>query len=370
MGYRTAWISVMSRFRLASPFSLFLGICLMVLPVRADLDVESAERVLVKLHHAASQGDGDTYFSLFTEDAIFIGTDASERWTITDFKAYAMPYFSAGRGWTYRKTERHINVSAAGTHASFDEILNNEHFGVCRGTGVLRAVEGEWKIEQYHLTIPLPNKIAHEVAAAIHALEIREQTVLLRESFDHPQLPELFTVGMGQWNIVGHYLQGRQLAADNHTAFRKIYLDHQDVEYAYELKLDGEAFHQLLINWGLAHIAKVVIRYDGISIIKIREEKKRLQMKELGHDQGLDPLDGDWSEPNRTLAQAPLQLNPDQWYQVVVRMVNDQISATIDGTTIIGTHPGITEKKDNFGFQAGGLEGTASFDNIEVINLR
>lgn len=347
-----------------------LGFGVSALPASAALDAAAAEQVLVKLHHAASQADGATYFSLFTDDAVFMGTDASERWTIAEFKDYALPYFSAGRGWTYRKTERHINVAAAGTHASFDEMLHNEHFGVCRGTGVLRAVDGVWKIEQYHLTIPLPNKMAHEVADAIQAWEIREANVLLRESFDQRVLPELFTVGQGQWDIVGHYLQGRQLAADNHTAFRKIYLDHQDVEYAYDMKLNGEAFHQLLINWGLAHIAKVVINYDGISIIKIREEKKRLQMQSLGHDQGRDPLNGDWSEPNRTLAQAPLHLNPDQWYKVVVRMVDDQISASIDGLTITGQHPGITEKKDNFGFQAGGLEGTVSFDNIEVINLR
>lgn len=360
----------MPRFRFTSSFPVLLGLCVMALPLRAALDLESAERVLVKLHHAASQADGETYFSLFTDDAIFMGTDASERWTVADFKAYAMPYFSTGRGWTYRKTARHINVADEGTHASFDEMLHNEHFGVCRGTGVLRAVNGEWKIEQYHLTIPLPNQLAHEVADAIQAFEVREANVLLRESFDHQQLPERFTVGQGQWDIVGHYLRGQQLAADNHTAFRKIYLDHQNVEYAYDMKLNGDAFHQLLINWGLAHIAKVVIRYDEVSILKIKEEKKRLQMQELGHDQGRDPLDGNWSEPNRTLAQASLQLNPDQWYRVVVRMVDDEISATIDGITIVGAHLGITEKKDNFGFQAGGLEGHVSFDNIEVIDLR
>ena len=99
---------------------------------------------------------------------------------------------------------------------------------------------------------------------------------LLRESFDSEELPALFTVGKGKWEIVDGALRGQQLAADNHTAFRKIYLDHQHVRYAYDMKLTGEAFHQLLINWGLAHIAKVVIRYEEASVWKIKEANKKL----------------------------------------------------------------------------------------------
>ena len=205
-------------------------------------DLKAAHEVLDQLHHLASQADGEAYFALFA--------DASERWTVDQFKAYAMPYFTAGRGWTYRTTERQINVAASGDHASFDELLANKSFGMCRGTGVLRRVDGEWKIEQYHLTIPLPNALAHDIADTIKAHTDREAHMLLRESFDAEALPELFTVGQGLWTIVNQSLRGQQLAADHHTAFRKIYLDHQNVEYAYDLKLENDAFHQLLINWG------------------------------------------------------------------------------------------------------------------------
>lgn len=192
---------------------------------------------------------------------------------------------------------------------------------------------------------------------------------LLRESFDSEELPPLFTEGQGDWKIVDGYLRGQQLAADNHTAFRKIYLDHQNVRYAYDLKLAGEVFHQLLINWGLAHIAKVVIRYDEASIWKIKEEKKRRQMTELGHDQGHDPLQGNYTEPTTALSTVPLGLKPDTWYRVVIEMKDDQLSVQIDGQTASGTHLGITEKKDNFGFQAGGLTGQVSIDNITVVDL-
>jgi hypothetical protein len=192
---------------------------------------------------------------------------------------------------------------------------------------------------------------------------------LLRESFDSEELPALFTVGKGKWEIVDGALRGQQLAADNHTAFRKIYLDHQHVRYAYDMKLTGEAFHQLLINWGLAHIAKVVIRYEEASVWKIKEANKRKQMTELGHDQGRDPLQGNWDEPTTALSTVPLNLRPDTWYRVVVEMKDDQLSVQIDGQTASGSHIGITEQKDNFGFQAGGLTGQVSIDNIEVIDL-
>ena len=67
--------------------------------------------------------------------------------------------------------------------------------------------------------------------------------LLFKENFDRAGLPELFTVGQGAWEIVDGTLRGRQLAEDNHTAFRKIYLDHHDVIYEYDIKLEGEGFH-------------------------------------------------------------------------------------------------------------------------------
>ena len=117
----------------------------------------------------AASASFSRYFSLFAADGVFIGTDAGERWTVDQFKAYAKPYFDKGQGWTYTRVERHVNVSADGGHASFDELLDNAGLGRCRGTGVLRRVAGEWKIEQYHLTIPVPNALAADLAARIRA---------------------------------------------------------------------------------------------------------------------------------------------------------------------------------------------------------
>jgi hypothetical protein len=128
---------------------------------------DAASQLLDRFHRAASLAKFDEYFASFTPDGVFIGTDASERWTVEQFKAYARPHFDKGRGWTYTKVERNINVSTDGGHASFDELLDNTSLGRCRGTGVLRRIDGQWRIEQYHLTIPVPNELATEVVKRI-----------------------------------------------------------------------------------------------------------------------------------------------------------------------------------------------------------
>ena len=132
--------------------------------------LKSAHDVLDQLHLAAAEADGDVYFNLFADDAVFLGTDATERWPIAAFRAFATPYFESGQGWTYVSTERNINVSKDGLHASFDELLDSKSYGLCRGTGVLRLVAGAWKIEQYHLRIPVPNDIARDVVDQIRKL--------------------------------------------------------------------------------------------------------------------------------------------------------------------------------------------------------
>ena len=91
----------------------------------------------------------------------------------TDFRAFAEPYFSTGRGWTYAATERNVFLSAAGDTAWFDERLWNEGYGETRGTGVL-VREGPpgspWQFTQYNLAFPVPNDLAGDLVERIRAL--------------------------------------------------------------------------------------------------------------------------------------------------------------------------------------------------------
>lgn len=125
------------------------------------------------LHAAASNADGAAYFALFTPDARFIGTDATERWTLSEFRAYADPYFARGQGWTYTPVERTVTLApiACLCIAWFDEVLDSESYGVTRGSGVLRKTRSGWKIEQYVLSFAVPNDRARAVVEAIKPTE-------------------------------------------------------------------------------------------------------------------------------------------------------------------------------------------------------
>jgi|GEM_PF-573137 len=190
--------------------------------------------------------------------------------------------------------------------------------------------------------------------------------LLLEENFDGPSLPKLFQVGVGDWQIIENTLRGRQLEKDNHTAFRKIFLDHQDVIYQFDMKIEGPAFSQILINYDLVHIAKCVAKRDQIGIYKIGEERKRVRMASEKRDQGLDPLNGDWKEKTHALDKKIQSLEEGKWYRVSIELLGDQIVMRINGQSLHGSHVGLTEKKTNFGFQAGGLEGYIYYDNIRV----
>ncbi len=133
----------------------------------ASVDEQVVSYVLDQLHDAASKADGERYFSLFAPDAVFLGTDATERWTKKEFQAYAKPHFDAGTGWTYHMRKRNIFIDDDASTAWFDEVLHNEKYGECRGTGVLVKLDDGWKIAQYNLMFPIPNDIAADVIKMI-----------------------------------------------------------------------------------------------------------------------------------------------------------------------------------------------------------
>ncbi|USN99208.1 MAG: nuclear transport factor 2 family protein [Phycisphaeraceae bacterium] len=129
-------------------------------------------------HAAAAHGDFDAYFSRMTPNAVFLGTDESERWTREQFEDFARPYFDGEEAWTYRVLERHVRPWRVSTNkdkpavAWADEILDNDHYGHCRGTAVLvRGEDGAWRIDQYSLTFLVPNDAAPRVVELIRSTD-------------------------------------------------------------------------------------------------------------------------------------------------------------------------------------------------------
>ena len=139
-----------------------IPIIILLLP-QANWAQEDLDALLNGLHLDAHKGNFESYFDRYSADAVFLGTDKTERWTIEEFKAYAKPAFSDGHGWTYAVIER--NWEGDGNTRWFDEILLNEKLGHCRGTGVVELIKGEWKISHYALTMLVPNSIAAKVGA-------------------------------------------------------------------------------------------------------------------------------------------------------------------------------------------------------------
>jgi ketosteroid isomerase-like protein len=121
-------------------------------------------------HKAAAEANYNDYFALMTNDAVFIGTDASENWNKTAFQAYAKPHFDKGKAWRFTVLERHIYFDKSGKTAWFDELLDTQ-MKICRGSGVLVKIGKEWKIKHYVLSMTVPNENSEQVIKAKTLLE-------------------------------------------------------------------------------------------------------------------------------------------------------------------------------------------------------
>lgn len=113
-------------------------------------------------HLAAAMASFEAYFGYMADESIFIGTDATENWTLTEFKEFSKPYFDKGKAWSFTAVQRNIYLSSDGNTAWFDELLNTQ-MKLCRGSGVVKKVDGEWKIAHYVLSIAVPNATVDEV---------------------------------------------------------------------------------------------------------------------------------------------------------------------------------------------------------------
>ena len=124
--------------------------------------VKQLDEMLTKWHHAAAVADAKTYFGYLADDAIYMGTDATEYWTKAEFQKWAEPWFKKKSAWTIYATKRNIYLSKDKTYAWFDEALV-AGFGPARGSGILIKTKNSWKIQHYNLAMTIPNEVSKEV---------------------------------------------------------------------------------------------------------------------------------------------------------------------------------------------------------------
>jgi SnoaL-like domain len=141
----------------------WLYILMFAATVSAETPAAKVASVLDDWHQAAAAANFARYFGHFAPNGVFLGTDASERWTVSEFQAYAKPRFEAKKTWNFHPHDRHIDFSSDGSVAWFDEALDTPNLGPCRGSGVLVRQKGVWKIAQYNLSMTIPNPLAPEV---------------------------------------------------------------------------------------------------------------------------------------------------------------------------------------------------------------
>lgn len=127
-----------------------------------DADQKAIAAMLDSFNLAAADADFNGYFDFFTKDATFNGTDAAESWDKNGLMEWSKPYFDKKITWTFTSIQRNIYFGKCDDIAWFDELLKTQ-MKICRGSGVVIKEEGRWKVQQYVLSMTIPNKNILEV---------------------------------------------------------------------------------------------------------------------------------------------------------------------------------------------------------------
>jgi hypothetical protein len=133
-------------------------------------DTLAIHKFIDNWHLAATNANAKDYFGAIADKGIFIGTDATERWNKQQFFAFAKPYFDKGKAWDFKAYDRTVHVSNDGRFVWFSELLTT-WMGVCRGSGILEKTSNGWKIQQYHLSVTVPNDLIRDFITLVENFE-------------------------------------------------------------------------------------------------------------------------------------------------------------------------------------------------------
>lgn len=139
--------------------SLFILSCN---PTKINFDEKELDTFLNEWHAAAARADADAYFSAMTEDGIYIGTDKTERWYRDELREWGKKAFERESAWDFTPYDRKYYSSNDQSIVWFDELLETPNLGICRASGVLQNINGEWKIKHYHLSIAMDNDLVDD----------------------------------------------------------------------------------------------------------------------------------------------------------------------------------------------------------------
>jgi hypothetical protein len=130
-------------------------------------ETEAIRLILADWHSAASTGDEEKYFSYLAPDAIFLGPDEQQHWTVDALREYAVPKYGE-KGFPIRALRYDALLSGDGRDAWVEEDLDTDVLGPARGTGWMRRNDdGKWRIMRYSLVLTIPESRIGEVKRAL-----------------------------------------------------------------------------------------------------------------------------------------------------------------------------------------------------------
>lgn len=154
-------------------FALILFTVILFNPLSAFADDKTdVIKALELLHKAEREGNADGIRDAFSTDGVFLGTDATEAWSMEKLHKDLSAGFKERGGWTFEIKERTIGISPDGNTAWFKEIAHyvQSNFTL-RPTGTMLKQDGKWKITQLHMGVPIPNDIFGAFQQSLQAYE-------------------------------------------------------------------------------------------------------------------------------------------------------------------------------------------------------
>lgn len=116
------------------------------------------DTVLNHWHQAAAKAEENIFFdSIMTVDAIYLGTDISERWLRDELKSWAKKVFDKDSAWDFKPYNRNLYFHPNSNEIVWFEESLKTWMGDCRGSGILVYDNGKWKIKHYNLAVSVPN---------------------------------------------------------------------------------------------------------------------------------------------------------------------------------------------------------------------
>jgi hypothetical protein len=131
----------------------------------------SIHSILDDWHMAAATADEEKFFGTMSEEAIYLGTDKTERWKRDELRQWSTRAFERDTAWAFTSYDRELYFSEDGRTAWFEELLET-WMGPCRGSGVLMYRDSLWTLEHYNLAMLIDND---DVQAVLEVIQQQDE---------------------------------------------------------------------------------------------------------------------------------------------------------------------------------------------------